>query len=309
MDISGSVEWGVGNSREHIGSKEPGEAVEASPVREALAGLLADSVWASYFEKCCEEGTTKLDAELGRFTNALRSGGIRYRQEDVRLALDGLAREKHPESPVVKGGVSEGFATEPEGIAEPSEVGTLEVGATSDEAWREQVVELDDTVEESAEFPESDELPELDDEDNRVEIRGAKDVVAFLVQRCADDWLGYFENLCLRPESLRIAGGREFHLKSKKMGWSFTREEIEDALFELAHALYPDSPAGQKHAFYGELHRCAEKCLDEQGLRERLTAEQEAEHVERAFRAIGERDRTGYRRALREWLETARRGT
>ncbi len=124
--------------------------------------------------------------------------------------------------------------------------------------------------------------------------------------RCAEDWGGYFSNLCRRSESLRIAGGREFHRQSKKMGWDWTREEMEDALFEVAQALYPDSPAGRPHAYYGELHAAATEYLDRNGIREALTTDEEAEHVGRAFRAIGEGDRTGYRRALRGWVAAAR---
>lgn len=151
-----------------------------------------------------------------------------------------------------------------------------------------------------------DEHSELPDDDERVEIRCAKDLVRFLVVRCAHDWAGYFENLCQRPESLRIAGGREFHRQSKKMGWAFSREEIEDALFEVAKALHSDSPAGAEHAYYDDLHTAVARYLDEQGIREALTADEEAEHVGRAVQAMISGDRSGYRRALREWVQAAR---
>lgn len=152
---------------------------------------------------------------------------------------------------------------------------------------------------------EHSELPDSDD-DERVEIRCAKDLVRFLVGRCAHDWAGYFENLCQRSESLRIAGGREFWKQSRKMGWDWGREEIEDALFSVAGAMYPDTPAGQPHAYYDELHSAATCYLDEHGIREALTAEEEAEHIDRAVQAMLSGDRSGYRWALREWIEAAR---
>ncbi len=142
--------------------------------------------------------------------------------------------------------------------------------------------------------------------DEPVKIESAKDIVVFLIRRGESWWGGYFENLCRNATSLRVAGGREFFWKSTQMGWSFSREEIEDALFEVAGKRLPGSLAGRPHAYYEELHTAAKEYLDEHGIRERLTADEEAEHVERAFRVMTAGDRRGYRRALREWVAAAR---
>ena len=115
-----------------------------------------------------------------------------------------------------------------------------------------------------------------------------------------------FEGLCELPESLRIAGGREFWRQSKKMGWSFGREEIEDALFAVAGALHPDSPAGAAHAYYDDLYWGAVAYLDEHDLRHVLTDDQDTEYIDRAVQAMAANDRAGYRRALRGWIEAAR---
>lgn len=148
------------------------------------------------------------------------------------------------------------------------------------------------------------ELP--DDDAERISIKSATDLVVFLVKRGSHDWAGYFENLCRIPESLRISGGREFYWQSKKMGWDWTREEIQDALFAVAGALYPESPAGQPHAHYDDLYWAAVSYLDEHDLRHLLTDDQDTEHIDGAVQAMAANDRAGYRRALRGWIEAAR---
>lgn len=209
--------------------------------------------------------------------------------ESPKSARCEVAGEASHDAPSVPADAPDGdtLAAEPEAVWEPE--------AT--------VSAIPDTLPHADVIAEHSELP---DDDDRVEIRCAKDLVRFMVVRCAEDWSGYFASLCQRAESLRIAGGREFWKQSRKMGWDWGREEIEDALFSVAGAMYPDTPAGQPHAYYDELHSATTRYLDEHGIREALTAEEEAEHIDRAVQAMLSGDRSGYRWALREWIEAAR---
>ncbi len=285
------------------------------PVYGDLVSLLEGGTWWGYFERCCCEGEEKLLSEVGRFRDALVASGADCTEEMVRVGLLELACELHPGSPAAKPSREHGEAS-----GRDTGVAAMELSPSTVAATASPVVLVDDigkdapeaasgydVVEDDAIGEGNDEQPEPDDDDGPVKIETAKDVIVFLLDRGEDFWHGYFENLCRHAESLRIAGGREFHWKSRQMGWSFSREEIEDTLFELAGERLPDAPATWwDTAWAADLYRRATAYLDEHGIREALTADEEAGHVFRADRAIAENDRIGYRRALREWMAAAR---
>ncbi len=90
-------------------------------------------------------------------------------------------------------------------------------------------------------------------------------------------------------------------------GRDFEPEQFSDCVYEVLCIVFPQSPAaGWDYAWSKGLFELAEKYLEEHNFREALPADEEAEYVLRADRAMQHSDRSGYRQALREWLEAAR---
>lgn len=96
-------------------------------------------------------------------------------------------------------------------------------------------------------------------------------------------------------------------IELRRRGRDFQPEHFSEQVHEVLRAVFPHSPgAAWDRVWADDLYRRAESYLDENGIRETLATEEEAEHVLRADRAIAENDRIGYRRALRDWMAAAR---
>lgn len=278
---------------------------EKVPVLTSIKELLDDdAALRRRFRACARTRRSTSPQEVEHWRGVLRAeseAGEGVSAREVEAALGELTMALMPNSPAAEGLVG-GVPTGGAASADVAEAGVPVVPPADSVATGKGVPVAEALYDEVSKSEEHGELPEPEEDGRPVEIEAAKDLVSSLIVRCAHDWGGYFENLCRHPESLRVAGGREFHWKSKGLGWSFSREEIEDALFDVAHVLYPGSPAGQPHAYYDELHTAATMHLDEHELRDALNAEEEAVYVERAITAMKARDWRGYRRALREWI-------
>ncbi len=137
----------------------------------------------------------------------------------------------------------------------------------------------------------------------------ARDLVAFVLRR-RDDYRAFFRHLCFAGHNRMRAQAWQFYAKSQAMGWGYSRADIEDALWELAYALFPESAAAAWDTEWAqEIFSISEGYLERQQLRAALTPDEEAEYVLRAYLAMGEGARTGrraaYRAALREWMHAA----
>ncbi len=126
----------------------------------------------------------------------------------------------------------------------------------------------------------------------------------------AAEW-AVFADLARRSES---AGDEELMLCAgtiqdalREHGRRPDRRSLPDVVRAVLRGIFPGCPAaGWDYEWAVDLYRRTEAYLDEQGIREALTTDEEATHVERVFRAIKDGDRTGYRRALQEWMAAAR---
>ncbi len=137
----------------------------------------------------------------------------------------------------------------------------------------------------------------------------ARNLVAFILRQ-REDYRAFFRHLCFAGHFCMRAQAWQLHEKTQAMGWSYSLAEIEDAMWELAFVLFPESPAAEWDvAWAQEIFSEAEDYLDRQQLRHALTPKEEAEYVMRADRAMQEGARTGrrapYRKALREWMKAA----
>ncbi len=153
------------------------------------------------------------------------------------------------------------------------------------------------------------ELPDAHKVERPAAPSSARDLVAFVLRRC-EDHRAFFRRLCFAGHYRMRAQAWQYHAQSQAMGWRYSRADIEDALWELACALFPESPAAKwDTAWAQEIFAMAEDYLEGQQFRHALTPDEEAEYVLRADRAMEEGARTGrrapYRAALREWMHAA----
>lgn len=105
----------------------------------------------------------------------------------------------------------------------------------------------------------------------------------------------------LREVSARVWG------ELRRRGKDFEPEHFSEHLHEVLCIIFPYAPAtAWDQVWANDLYERAEQYLEEHGIRDALTAEEEAAYVERTFEAIGKNDRRGYRCVLREWIDACR---
>jgi hypothetical protein len=117
------------------------------------------------------------------------------------------------------------------------------------------------------------------------------------------EWRCFFK-ACCQMSSLRLRSQtRQFQDELKDRGHKFEGEDLEDALFELARILLPESPAAKWDSEWAgelaseEVRRLAKRCVDGADL---SVLEPWHEKVDAATEA---EDRRAYREALRGYVK------